>query len=401
MSNQLRLIELKRNLGLKSFELSNHLGNVLVTVSDKKVYTIVGSDIVFEPEITTISDYNPFGSSIAIRSYSSGAYRYGFNGKELDDENFEGAIAFEARIYDSRLGKFLSVDSRMSEYAWQTPYAYYKNCLISILDIAGMGGPFQEDDEVLGIGWTDASTSSSAQGAGTPSSGANTSSNNSASPGTDVCGPPKPQILSDASNSTLNTFSIGFNVGETDWLMSEKDCWWNNGGPKQSTILDHAPINKIDCYDYSSFKSPVKYLAFEIDIVQNNGIFSATTLGVPTETGENKGNHTSQIGGTAYLIPVPGTTNEFYFKGVLQVLTSSEGITLGASAGPVSAEKTIGNSPSGTLYSVFSCKITVSVVNNIIQMNVSETKISITPNGIKMDDDEKYWGTGDVYNLEW
>jgi hypothetical protein len=37
----------RRNLGLKSFELANHLGNVLVTISDKPVYTVSSTTILF------------------------------------------------------------------------------------------------------------------------------------------------------------------------------------------------------------------------------------------------------------------------------------------------------------------------------------------------------------------
>jgi len=37
----------RRALGLKSFELANHLGNVLVTVSDKPIYTVSSTTILF------------------------------------------------------------------------------------------------------------------------------------------------------------------------------------------------------------------------------------------------------------------------------------------------------------------------------------------------------------------
>lgn len=132
-----------RKLGLKSFELSNHLGNVLVTVSDKKVYTIVGSDIVFEPEITTISDYYPFGCSIAIRSYSSGVYRYGFNGmeKDKDDEGMGGGGStydYGFRIYNPNLGKFLSVDPLAKKYPELTPYQFTSNMPIWAIDLDGL-----------------------------------------------------------------------------------------------------------------------------------------------------------------------------------------------------------------------------------------------------------------------
>jgi RHS repeat-associated protein len=73
-------------------------------------------------------------------------FKYGFNGKEKDTETFEGCIAFEARFFDSRLGKFMSLDPRMGEYAWQTPYAYFKNSPIFQIDILGMGGPFEDGD---------------------------------------------------------------------------------------------------------------------------------------------------------------------------------------------------------------------------------------------------------------
>ena len=68
-------------------------------------------------------------------------YRYGFNGQERDNE-WKGdgnSIAYEARIYDPRLGRFLSRDPWESKYAWQTPYAYYGNSPIAKVDWNGYG----------------------------------------------------------------------------------------------------------------------------------------------------------------------------------------------------------------------------------------------------------------------
>ncbi len=60
-----------RQLGAKSYELSNHLGNVLVTVSDKRIPKRIllgpGPIDYFEAEITTISDYYAFGSPMPAR----------------------------------------------------------------------------------------------------------------------------------------------------------------------------------------------------------------------------------------------------------------------------------------------------------------------------------------------
>jgi RHS repeat-associated protein len=77
---------------------------------------------------------------IKERQYTPTDYRFGFNGKELDNETYNGSIAFEARIYDSRLGRFLSTDPWEYKYAWQTPYAYFKNTPTQIIDFLGKGG---------------------------------------------------------------------------------------------------------------------------------------------------------------------------------------------------------------------------------------------------------------------
>src|ERR1044071_1358605 len=56
-----------RYLGKKEFELNNHLGNVLVTVTDKPIPKTLSTTVdYFEPEISTISDYYAFGIPIAI-----------------------------------------------------------------------------------------------------------------------------------------------------------------------------------------------------------------------------------------------------------------------------------------------------------------------------------------------
>jgi RHS repeat-associated protein len=134
----------KRNLGLKAYELTNHLGNVMVTVSDKKVYTLGGMGVEFQPEITSISDYYPFGSSIQTRAYSSGAYRYGFNGKELDKDGGGmgggGGSTYDYgfRIYNPDLGRFLSVDPLFMSFPWNSSYAFCENSPVRFVDLDGL-----------------------------------------------------------------------------------------------------------------------------------------------------------------------------------------------------------------------------------------------------------------------
>ncbi len=74
------------------------------------------------------------------RKYSNGSgYRYGFNGKEKSDEiEGDGNIYdYGFRIYNPRIGKFLSVDPLTKEYAWYTPYQFAGNKPIKYIDLDG------------------------------------------------------------------------------------------------------------------------------------------------------------------------------------------------------------------------------------------------------------------------
>jgi YD repeat-containing protein len=113
----------RRNLGSKSFELANHLGNVLVTLSDKPIYQASSGVVYFNPEISSISDYYPFGAPIQGRGYSTEAYRFGFNNQEKDDEvagpgNHNTATFWE---YDTRLGRRWNQDPVVKP--WESLYA--------------------------------------------------------------------------------------------------------------------------------------------------------------------------------------------------------------------------------------------------------------------------------------
>jgi RHS repeat-associated protein len=71
----------------------------------------------------------------------SSKYRYGFNGKENDNEvKGEGNnIDFGSRTYDSRLGRFLSVDPLGIHYPWQSTYVYASDNPIKFIDFEGEG----------------------------------------------------------------------------------------------------------------------------------------------------------------------------------------------------------------------------------------------------------------------
>ena len=66
-------------------------------------------------------------------------YRYGFGGHEKDDEIKGSGNSYEFlfRIYDPRLGKFLSTDPLEGEYPWNSPYAFAENRPIDGIDLEG------------------------------------------------------------------------------------------------------------------------------------------------------------------------------------------------------------------------------------------------------------------------
>ncbi len=68
------------------------------------------------------------------------SYRYGFNGKENDDEiqGIGNVYDYGFRIYNSRLGRFLSVDPLQKEFPWNSPYTYAENDVVRCVDIDGL-----------------------------------------------------------------------------------------------------------------------------------------------------------------------------------------------------------------------------------------------------------------------
>jgi len=68
-------------------------------------------------------------------------YRFGFNGKEQDNgiKGSGNSYDFGARIYDSRLGRFLSIDPKEATYPWQSPYVFAANNPILLIDENGEG----------------------------------------------------------------------------------------------------------------------------------------------------------------------------------------------------------------------------------------------------------------------
>jgi len=75
------------------------------------------------------------------RNYSaSQSYRYGFNGKENDNEvkGVGNELDYGERIYDPRVGRFLSADPLAKKYPWYTPFQFAGNMPIKYVDVDGL-----------------------------------------------------------------------------------------------------------------------------------------------------------------------------------------------------------------------------------------------------------------------
>jgi RHS repeat-associated protein len=73
------------------------------------------------------------------RTFSGENYRWGFNGQEKDDE-VSGAgnnLDYGARIYDGRLGRWMSVDPFTADYPVFSPYTFCKNQPTFFIDLDG------------------------------------------------------------------------------------------------------------------------------------------------------------------------------------------------------------------------------------------------------------------------
>ena len=80
-------------------------------------------------------------------------YSYGFNGMEKDDEHTQGKYDFGARIYDSRLGRWLAVDVLARKYSDLSTYCFVANKPIIAIDPDGKRIFFVAGAGNDAIGW--------------------------------------------------------------------------------------------------------------------------------------------------------------------------------------------------------------------------------------------------------
>lgn len=129
------------SIGSRTYELSNHLGNVLSVISDKVIPYFEGGGIAeMRADIRVAQDYSPFGVTLSGRNFTvDERYRYGFQNQEVDPEiNGQGnSYDFGARMYNPRVGRFLSIDPKAYNFSGQSPYIISSNSPIQAIDING------------------------------------------------------------------------------------------------------------------------------------------------------------------------------------------------------------------------------------------------------------------------
>lgn len=126
--------------GKRVFEITNHLGNVLTTLSDRSLQVETsggGSVSYYVPEILSEQDYYPFGLLMQGRGTSIGSYRYGFNGQEMSNEIKGVGNSYTAEYweYDPRVGRRWNVDPL--KLTWESSYLVNGNNPIFFIDPDG------------------------------------------------------------------------------------------------------------------------------------------------------------------------------------------------------------------------------------------------------------------------
>ena|GEM_PF-6730918 len=132
------------SVGKKQYELDNHLGNVMTTVTDKRLqHSTSGTSIdYYLADVASAQDYYPFGMLQPGRQYTFGSdstYRYGFNGKENDNTimGVGNSQDYGERQYDPRIGRFRSVDPIAKQYPELSSYQFASNSPVFGIDRDG------------------------------------------------------------------------------------------------------------------------------------------------------------------------------------------------------------------------------------------------------------------------
>lgn len=109
--------------------------------------------------VVNYTAWSAAGSGAPVTGNSDGQgneYRYGFNGKEKDDNGEFGNTHYDYgfRIYNPSIGRFLSVDPLTKSYPELTPYQFASNKPINSIDLDGLEARTSIKGEFVNGHWT-------------------------------------------------------------------------------------------------------------------------------------------------------------------------------------------------------------------------------------------------------
>jgi RHS repeat-associated protein len=94
----------------------------------------------------------PAAGSAEYAGTCTASYRFTFQGQEHDDELNGSAgtsYAFEYRMHDARVGRFLSIDPLAFMFPWNSPYAFSENRVLDMVELEGLEAADTPDKEAL------------------------------------------------------------------------------------------------------------------------------------------------------------------------------------------------------------------------------------------------------------
>jgi RHS repeat-associated protein len=129
-----------RELRKRRYELKDHLGNERVIVTDLKLEGSSGAGLApWLPDVTAYNNYYSFGMLQPNRSWGSDGYRYGYNGKEMDNEEkgVGNSLDYGARSFDPRIARWGAADPLEHKFPQWSTYSFAANSPISATDNDG------------------------------------------------------------------------------------------------------------------------------------------------------------------------------------------------------------------------------------------------------------------------
>jgi RHS repeat-associated protein len=140
--------------GNKRYEMVGNTGSVHVVITDRKVVTLTG----ISADILEVNDFYAWGQEIKSRSWTNESERYlrGYQGMLLENTiNGEANMySTEFRMFDARLGRWMSLDPLMDKFPWMSPFVGFDNNPIFFTDPYGLNTIEKDTKDYSGGGDT-------------------------------------------------------------------------------------------------------------------------------------------------------------------------------------------------------------------------------------------------------